>query len=463
MTIKERIDFLRQRTQKRKETNTQPVPNGKFSGQSKASQIRRYTLPCIHEGAVLEWCNTCNGEMKHVRDCDIYEKCTRGKVSDKVKTCVECNDYQPESESSRNKANKPPRNSVASKSLPEKKSIPMAKQQVTRQAIAQKLAERKAASKRGNASERIQLTKADGNKTFAAGKKIQGMVWEYGITTVDTRQTTTLPITVESLAKAGFDKPRLFVDGSNALASYAVQFRLPVTVRGNDNIRTFGNWYLAAVELYMRNPNADRYSLFQDDIIGCKGLREYLEHTSYPNGKDARPKGYLNLITYPQNEGLSKVNGPLPGPEESGWYPSNQMGKGAQGLVFDNASMVTLLTSDYMVNRVKDVRRGHQGLDGGIVTAMKRMGYIEYVHTPSLIRHIGEETSMGPDHPKTQPVDKSFKGEQWNAMSLVRPELRSESLPEKEDIQTAVEEVIAEGGYESGTSAQDVATGDDGR
>jgi hypothetical protein len=455
MKIQERIEYLKERTQKRKQNPSQ----------SKASQQRRYTLPCIHEGAVLEWCNTCNGDMKHVRDCDIYEKCTRGNVSDKVKACVDCKDYQPESESSR--VRKEPKHTPHKEqkkptpNTPPERRNSMAKQQVTREAIAKKLAERKAASKQGGIQNRVQVNTT--GRTFAAGKKTHGITWEYGITTVDQRQTTTLPITVASLRKAGFDKPRLFVDGSNALASYAVQFQLPVIVRGIDNIRTFGNWYLAMVEMYMRNPNADRYSLFQDDIIASKGLKEYLEHTPYPNGKDGRPKGYLNLITYPQNEGLSKVNGPLPGPEETGWYPSNQMGKGAQGLVFDNAALVALLTSDYMVNRVKDERRGWQGLDGGIVTAMKRMGYIEYVHTPSLIRHIGEETSMGPDHPKTQPVDKSFRGEEWDAMTLVKEEYKEvpiQILPEKEN---TAQEVITEGGYELGTGAQDVTIGDDGR
>lgn len=50
----------------------------------------RRSLPCIHEGAVLEWC-TCNDEARHVRDCDKHERCTRGPG--KLRSCATCSDY----------------------------------------------------------------------------------------------------------------------------------------------------------------------------------------------------------------------------------------------------------------------------------------------------------------------------------------------------------------------------------
>lgn len=55
---------------------------------------KRVALPCVHEGAVLEWCSTCKGgEGRHVRDCDLHERCTRTYVSDKVQSCDRCKDY----------------------------------------------------------------------------------------------------------------------------------------------------------------------------------------------------------------------------------------------------------------------------------------------------------------------------------------------------------------------------------
>lgn len=53
-------------------------------------------LPCRHEGAVLEFCPTCNrtkGEGRHVRDCDLYGTCTRAFVSDRTRSCDRCPDY----------------------------------------------------------------------------------------------------------------------------------------------------------------------------------------------------------------------------------------------------------------------------------------------------------------------------------------------------------------------------------
>lgn len=456
MTSKERIDFLKKRTEERRNAK-QPITT-QSNGKSSNRHINRikYSTPCIHEGAVLEWCNTCNGERKHVRDCDLYEKCTRGKVSDKVRACEECDDYKPDSNTSK------ARRSLPILTHPEKESLGMNRLQQQRLEMARKLAERKTQA-RSNKQPTPQITRSSQrqpSKTFGATEKKE-TVWEYGITTVDTRQDTTLPVTIESLKRAGFDKPRLFVDGTNAIPHYALKFGLPITVRGNNNVRAFANWYMAAVELYMRNPNADRYLLFQDDIIACKNLRAYLEYVPYPDG-NGRQKGYLNLITYPQNESQSKLYGELPennNGTQAGWYPSNQLGKGAQGLVFNNAAMIALLTSDYMVKRVQDERRGWHGIDGGIATAMKRMGFIEYVHTPSLIRHIGEETSMGEEHPKTQPIDKSFQGEEWDAMTLVRKEniISSQEVLHKDSPSLTLpeEKVLSNMGTDS--------IGDDGR
>jgi len=53
------------------------------------------TLPCVHEGNVLERCHTCKGDnpARHVRECDKFERCTRGFVSGKIRACVTCEEY----------------------------------------------------------------------------------------------------------------------------------------------------------------------------------------------------------------------------------------------------------------------------------------------------------------------------------------------------------------------------------
>ncbi len=53
--------------------------------------------PCRYEGAVLEFCTKCGtaGELGHVRDCDKFERATRGPNSKGVASCQTCKDYAP--------------------------------------------------------------------------------------------------------------------------------------------------------------------------------------------------------------------------------------------------------------------------------------------------------------------------------------------------------------------------------
>lgn len=235
--------------------------------------------------------------------------------------------------------------------------------------------------------------------------RIVTMIWEYGVTTVPIRKLELLPRTLKSLAEAGFDKPRLFVDGSDNPNDYK-EFELLVTVR-YPKVRTAANWLLSMWELYTRNPVAERYAIFQDDIICVKNLKKFLEISKYPD------EAYLNLHTAPSNQDFAvkeKVT--------QGWYVSNQLGKGALALVFSNEALRGLLAHQYFVDRFQSVDRGHRAVDGGIVETMKRVGkgWKEYVHTPCLVQHTGEISSMG--NPKIA-ISTSFPGESFDALNLL--------------------------------------------
>lgn len=209
------------------------------------------------------------------------------------------------------------------------------------------------------------------------------MRWAYGITTVPSRRNLLLR-TALSLSRAGFESPWLFVDGSMFDAQYrkfpiqwaGLTFRFPA-------IRTHGNYVLALLEMYVRNPDCDRYAIFQDDVLAVGSLRCYLESCPYP------PKGYLNLYLMHHNERHLRAE------EKPGWYLSNQLGKGAQGLVYDREALCTLLTADHMCRRVEDPKRGWRNIDGGILESFRQAGYQEWVHKPSLLQHVGLKTSMG--------------------------------------------------------------------
>ncbi len=228
--------------------------------------------------------------------------------------------------------------------------------------------------------------------------------WSYGVTTVLQRRADLLPRTLASLKAAGFDRPRLFVDGCDHLAAarYEHDFGLEVTAL-YPLVRTAANWTLTLAALYSRAPTAERFAVFQDDLVACLNLRAYLECCPYPKG------GYLNLFSFPQNEELA--NG------RQGWYESNQRGRGAVALVFDRAACLTVLGSNHIWDRAADSKRGWQCIDGGVVTSMSLAGGKEYVHFPSLVQHVGRESSMGN---RPHPQSASFRGENFDALTLLK-------------------------------------------
>lgn len=245
-----------------------------------------------------------------------------------------------------------------------------------------------------------------------------GPVWSYGVTTNKPdilegpraqpyRRLNLLPQSLQSLKGAGFDKPILFVDNESEPSSWRQEFGLEVVCR-YPRIRAFGNWILALGELMLRQPWADYYAIFQDDILVSKNLRQYIERTQYPD------KGYLNLYTFPENQALSRGR--------TGFYmASKQMrGLGALGLVFDHDAAVACISDPHMATRNRDFNRGHKFIDGGVVDAMRNQGYSEFVHNPSLVQHTGFKSTLNnPD----QPTAISFQGEGFDCLSLLQEEV----------------------------------------
>ena len=233
--------------------------------------------------------------------------------------------------------------------------------------------------------------------------------WAYGILTVPGRLKDLLPQTLRSLAKGGFDKPRIFLDG--VLEGNPVEVQgLEVTERSPQG-QQLVNWYLALHELYSRNSRADRYALFEDDILICRNTRQYLERPEMP------PSVYLNLMTMRANEALAKN-------KQTGWYKSNQKGMGAQGLVFDQSGMVELLTSHYLLSRFKLGETGSKRtacVDGHVAKTFQKTGRVEIVHYPSLVQHVGMKSMIPANFGAGwgEYTSQSFPGEDFDALSLV--------------------------------------------
>ncbi|MCH8048436.1 MAG: hypothetical protein IID44_32475, partial [Planctomycetes bacterium] len=102
--------------------------------------------------------------------------------------------------------------------------------------------------------------------------------WAVGVATAP-RAEPTLARTLDSLAAAGWEHPRLFVEpGSEIPPRFA---DLPRSDR-DEPLGAFANWYLALAELVMRSPRAEAYFMVQDDVVFARGVRPFLERALWP-------------------------------------------------------------------------------------------------------------------------------------------------------------------------------------
>lgn len=242
------------------------------------------------------------------------------------------------------------------------------------------------------------------------------MRWAYGIMSCTERMASGLAIkTLSQLEKAGFTNPPIFTDGGDNLS---------ITTHRRPKIGPFGNWLLGMWELYIRNPNAERYAMFQDDIVCYRNLREYLERSTSWGSPHYVREGYWNLFTFTASVDIAKHQ---PSNEElvphgthnqfQGWYKSNQLGRGAVALVFDRDGLRSLLTHPYLFDHVQDHGRGTRRIDGAVCDVMKDRGYTEYVHWPSLVQHTGDVSTIG--NPTQKPAS-SFRGKDFDALDLLK-------------------------------------------
>jgi hypothetical protein len=218
------------------------------------------------------------------------------------------------------------------------------------------------------------------------------MNWAYGITTVPERVGTLLPQTIASLAEAGFDRPVLFVDGR--MAEYE-----GLEVVCHPRIGQLRNWMHALFYLFTTQ-EADRYAIFEDDLLACRQLREYLERCP-PD------KVYWNLITLDENRAYTN--------DVPGWHESNQLGRSACGLVFDRATVDCLLR---MERFVRGPANRETMSDAVVIATLKSLGYKEIVHYPSLLQHVGIESTLGNSIGRVS----AFVGEDVDLLSLPAPE-----------------------------------------
>jgi len=226
--------------------------------------------------------------------------------------------------------------------------------------------------------------------------------WAYGVTSCTERiRNTTLVRTLASLYQAGFTHPELFLDLTEDTDGWEDEYQV---TRHQPPLGAFGNWMSALWGLWVRNPDAQWYAIFQDDVQCVANLRDYLEMSHCPDD------GYMNLYTAPSNQTMFTENQHYCWKQtrQLGGTTTQQTGRGALGLVFPRKVVPSLLGHPLLTNKPATVRHPTKNIDGIVVTAMNDLGYREYVHNPSLIQHTGTESTIGR---KKHPISLSFREE----------------------------------------------------
>jgi hypothetical protein len=264
-----------------------------------------------------------------------------------------------------------------------------------------------------------------------------------GITSAP-RKKPRLAETFASLCRAGFDNVTVFTDGygpedfeqlGDALDG-ACLIERPYPLGG------WSNFYLSLSDLYHRFPTAGLYAMFQDDVLACEGLADYLKHTvdnSYP------------VWSAFQMEfcGLTK----------QGWNRIDHGFQfcGAQALVFTNEGVRQFLSDPDVVRYRRfpnaegkyAVNDGRTHIDGVVGRYARKTKKGVAVHHPSLVKHVGDTSVMhGPatlNHKRRS--EKYFLGERYplNAPPSVGCLMISGGSPDrKKFIRFAIEDFLAQ-------------------
>lgn len=179
--------------------------------------------------------------------------------------------------------------------------------------------------------------------------------WAVAITTAP-RPIPTLPRTLQSLRRAGWSDFDIFPDSAG--------------------IGAWRNWIGALAALVREHPDGDAFAMVQDDVIFCRGLREYLEQTLWPAQSNVALCSPFTPAAYRQPRQGWTLR----------WPPPNR---------FLVAAQMWVLPPDAARAIVHELGhiRAHKGIDGriGLWAAQSRRSV--WYHTPSLAQHIADTNS----------------------------------------------------------------------
>jgi len=204
--------------------------------------------------------------------------------------------------------------------------------------------------------------------------------WAIGLTTAP-RRAPTLEQTLDSVVRAGWDNPRLFLDGTVHLPQRYQH--LSISWR-SESIGAWPSWYMALTELLLQSPAADAYVMLQDDVMlyDREDLGKYLQRVLWPGD---RP-GIVSLF----------YNGSS---TKSGWHRMvNEWPCSAQALILSPATARSLLCDEKLSRICLSASYGnHVPIPEVIAEWVYRSRTEAWYATPSLAQHIGNTSTIWMD------------------------------------------------------------------
>ena len=224
--------------------------------------------------------------------------------------------------------------------------------------------------------------------------------WAVGIT-IAPRKEQTYNITVDSFLGAGWDSIHLFCEPKVIVADK--HFYLPITRRKKKH-GAWANWFASLKDLIDIYPDADCYGLIQDDVVFCKGLREFMEQTLWPSG----------------NTGICSVFVPSHYTRNNpGWHKTNRGFKlwMAQTFFFTPESARSCANYEFCKNWDKQKQ-----IDNVIGRWANETKQYPYYFSPSLAQHIGETSTIWSEGNRAagKRAASDFVGEDYDLRKMMR-------------------------------------------
>jgi hypothetical protein len=203
--------------------------------------------------------------------------------------------------------------------------------------------------------------------------------WAIGVTT-SPRIQPTLDVCLDSIIQAGWARPQLFIDGPVRIADRHAS--MPTTYR-SERVGAWPNYYLALAELMLRQPRADAFVVVQDDAFFYhhESLPRYLQDVLWPS----RDPCLVSLYSCEEDQA-----------RRNGWHPNRRLAvSGPVALVFP-AEIAKAFLTDFAVfeRRWHPDEKAATSLGDLITTWGNRQGIATWFPTPSLVRHIGDTSTL---------------------------------------------------------------------